>query len=150
MEERNPRLTTGSSPVYHRFIRETRSALCSWLPTSGTTLFCLCKPFSCQACPRKSYTNRWRNKNPRLNRGSSAVYLRDKKRSLFLAADQWTDAFLSLETFFMQCMSGNILYKPMEERNLRLTTGCSPVFQGDEKRSLFLAADKWNDAFLSL
>ena len=53
MEEQNPRLTTGTSAVYLRFITGTRSALCSWLPTSGTTLFCLCKPFSCKACPGK-------------------------------------------------------------------------------------------------
>ena len=47
-EEQNQRLTI---PVYQRFISGTRSALCSWLPTSGTTPFCLCKPFSCKACP---------------------------------------------------------------------------------------------------
>ena len=51
MEEQNPQLTTGSSAVYHWFISGTRSALCSWLPTSGTTPFCLCQPFSCKACP---------------------------------------------------------------------------------------------------
>ena len=37
-----------------------------------------------------------------------AVYQRDERRSLFLAADQWTDAYLSLQslqTFFMQGMS---------------------------------------------
>ena len=51
MEEQNPRLTIGSSPVYHRFITGTRSALSSWLLTSGPTPFCLCKPFSCKACP---------------------------------------------------------------------------------------------------
>ena len=39
-EEPNQRFTSGA-----------RSALCSWLPTSGTTPFCLCKPFSCKACP---------------------------------------------------------------------------------------------------
>ena len=50
-EEQNLRLTRGLSPVYHRFISGTRSALCSWLPTSGTTPFCLCKPFSYKACP---------------------------------------------------------------------------------------------------
>ena len=38
--------------------------------------------------------------------GLSAVYQRDEKRSLFLAADQWTEAFLSLSTLFMQGMSG--------------------------------------------
>ena len=51
MEEQNPRLTTGSSAVYQRFITGTRTALSSWLPTSGTTPFRLCKPFSCKACP---------------------------------------------------------------------------------------------------
>ena len=50
-EEQNDRLTSGLSPVYHRFISGTRSALCSWLLTSGPTPFCLCKPFSCKACP---------------------------------------------------------------------------------------------------
>ena len=44
--------------------------------------------------------------NPRLTRGSSAVYQRDKKRSSFLAADQFPDAYFSLYTFFMQGMSG--------------------------------------------
>ena len=37
--EQNPRLTTGSSAVYQRFITGTRSAFSSWLPTSRTTLF---------------------------------------------------------------------------------------------------------------
>ena len=47
----------------------------------------------------------------------------------------------------MQGMSGN---KPMEEQSPRLTTRSSAVYHRDEKRSLFLAADQWNDAFLSL
>ena len=44
--------------------------------------------------------------NLRLTTGSPAVYHRDRQRSFFLAADQWNDAFLSLLTLFMQCMSG--------------------------------------------
>ena len=58
MEEQSPRLTTGSSAVYQRFISGTRSALSSWLPTSGTTLVCLCKLLSCKACPgeKKGYS----------------------------------------------------------------------------------------------
>ena len=44
----------------------------------------------------KSYLNRMWEQNFRLTRGLSAVYHRDEKRSLFLAADQWTVAFLSL------------------------------------------------------
>ena len=50
-EERNDLLITGSSAVYYRFIIGTRIALCSWLPTSGTTPFCLCKHISCKARP---------------------------------------------------------------------------------------------------
>ena len=50
-EEQNQRLTSGLSAVYQQFISGTRSALFSWLPNSGTTPFCLCKPFSCKACP---------------------------------------------------------------------------------------------------
>ena len=42
---------TGWQAVDKRFIRGTKSALCSWLLTSGPTPFCLCKPFSCKACP---------------------------------------------------------------------------------------------------
>ena len=45
--------------------------------------------------------------NPRLTRGSSAVYRRDERRSLFLAAYQWTDGFLFLQNLFMQGMSRN-------------------------------------------
>ena len=36
MEEQNHRLTRGSSAVYSWFISRMRSALCFWLPTSGT------------------------------------------------------------------------------------------------------------------
>ena len=51
MEEQNQWFTSGLPAVYQRFISRTKSALCSWLPTSGKTLFCLCKPFSCKVCP---------------------------------------------------------------------------------------------------
>ena len=45
MEEQSSRLTTGSFPVYSRFIRRTRSALSSWLLTSGPTIFVPVNPF---------------------------------------------------------------------------------------------------------
>ena len=70
MEEQNPRLTTGLFPDYQRFINGMRSALCSWLLTSGTTPFCPCKPFSCKACPGME------ERNKRLTRSLFAVYLR--------------------------------------------------------------------------
>ena len=35
----------------------------------------------------------------------------------------------------------------MEEQKNQWTTGLSAVYQWDEKRSLFLAADQWTDAF---
>ena len=52
MREQSKQLTRGLSAVYLRFITGTRSALSSWLLTSGPASFCLCKPFSCKACPR--------------------------------------------------------------------------------------------------
>ena len=51
---------------------------------------------------------------------------------------------------FPEARTSEILCKQTEEQNQRLTTGLSPVYQRDEKRSLFLAADQWYDAFLSL
>ena len=51
MEEQNPRLTTGSTPVYQRFITGREALFLLWLLTSGPTPICLCKPFSCKACP---------------------------------------------------------------------------------------------------
>ena len=51
IEEQNPRLTTGLCAVRNRFIRETTAALRSWLLTSVPTPNCLCKHFSCKACP---------------------------------------------------------------------------------------------------
>ena len=44
----------------------------------------------------------------RLTSGLSAIYQRDHGRSLFPAADQWNDGFLSPETLLMQGMSGNL------------------------------------------
>ena len=49
-----------------------------------------------------------------------------------------------------EARTSEILCKPMEEQNPRLNRGSSAVYHRDEKRSLFLAADQWNDAFLSL
>ena len=45
--------------------------------------------------------------NQRLTYGLSAVYERDEKRSLLLAADQLNGAFSSLLTLLMQGVSGN-------------------------------------------
>ena len=49
-----------------------------------------------------------------------------------------------------EARTSEILCKPTEEQNQRLTTGLSAVYHRDEKRALFLAAEQWNDAFLSL
>ena len=68
---RSPPVSVNNHTVNHRFIGGTRSALCSWLPTSGTTPFCLCKPFSCKACPGNSQQRR-ALAVPRLNRWSTA------------------------------------------------------------------------------
>ena len=46
-------LSGGCFPAFRqRFIRGTRSALCSWLLTHLPTPICICKPFSCKVCPR--------------------------------------------------------------------------------------------------
>ena len=47
----------------------------------------------------KSYVNRMRKQNKTLTTGLPAAYNWDEKRSVFLAADQWTDAFLYLYSF---------------------------------------------------
>ena len=52
--------------------------------------------------------------------------------------------------FSPEARTSEILGKPMEEQSPRLTTGSSAVYQRDKKRSLFLAATQWADAFLSL
>ena len=73
MEEQSTRLTTGSLPVYHRFISGARSALSSWLLTSGPTPCSLCKPSSYKACPgiTKTITNNTcRIQNPNIPRAS--------------------------------------------------------------------------------
>ena len=51
---------------------------------------------------------------------------------------------------FLEARTKETLSKPAEEQNPRLTGGLSAVYQGGEKRSLFLAADQWTDAFSSL
>ena len=50
--------TRGSLPVHPRFISGTRSVLSSWLLTSVSSPICLCKPFSCKACPGKYQVRR--------------------------------------------------------------------------------------------
>ena len=50
--------------------------------------------------------NRMQELNPWLTTGLSAVYPRDRERFFSLAADQWIDAFVSLNPSFMQGMSG--------------------------------------------
>ena len=49
-----------------------------------------------------------------------------------------------------EARTSETLCKPIEEQNQRLTRGLPPVYERDEKRSLFLAADQWTEAFLSL
>ena len=122
-EEQNHRLTTGLSAVDNRLISGTRSALCSWLPTSGTTPFCLCKPFSCKACPGIGFT-RFHSTN------STTAFLaplspQTKSNSLNIPLQARTKEFLC---------------KPAGEQNPQLTTGLSAVYHQDEKRSSFLDA----------
>ena len=52
--------------------------------------------------------------SPRLTTGASPVYQWNEKHSVFVAADQWTEVLLFLETLFMQGMS-----KKIEDTRLR-------------------------------
>ena len=70
------------STVDPRFITGTRNALSSWLLTSGPTPFCLCKPFSCKACPGIAHSCRLfhlSNPKPGHTTGGSG---RDARRSV--------------------------------------------------------------------
>ena len=51
MEEQKQWCIRGLSAIDNRFIRGTAAALRSWLLTSVPSPICLCKPFSCKACP---------------------------------------------------------------------------------------------------
>ena len=68
MGEQNPRLTTGASAVYPRFITETRSALCSGFRPVERRFFVFVNPIHArhvrepEARTPKSYVNRRRNK----------------------------------------------------------------------------------------
>ena len=44
--------------------------------------------------------------------------------------------------------TSEIICKPMEEQNPRFSRGSSVVYQRDEKRFLFLAADQVTDAYV--
>ena len=44
--------------------------------------------------------------------------------------------------------TSEILCKTKEDQNQQLTTSLSAVYHQDDKRSLFLAAEQWNDFFL--
>ena len=68
VEEQKPLLTTGLCAVYLLFISGTASALRSWLLTTVPTFFCLCKPFSCKACPENQY--RPNGQQPKTNSNS--------------------------------------------------------------------------------
>ena len=49
-----------------------------------------------------------------------------------------------------QARTKEILCKPVEEQNVRLTRGLSPVYHRDRERSSLLAVDQRTDAYLSL
>ena len=54
MKGANLRLNSGWSAVDDRSISRTKRDLNSWLLTSEPSAFCLCKTFSCKACPGTS------------------------------------------------------------------------------------------------
>ena len=116
--------------------------------------FCLCKPFSCKACPGKpghttsgSGRGAWRgggagsgrtgcqqNCSPR-RQGSLVLSKASKNRHLTVSLKERTI---------------KICLNRMREQNQRLTRDLCALYQRDRERSSFLAADQWTDDFLSL
>ena len=78
--------------------------------------------------------------------GCQQNYSPGKQRSIVLSKASKTHRF----NVSREARTSEILCKPTEEQNQRLTTGLSAVYHRGEKRALFLAAEQWNDAFLSL
>ena len=152
MREQNQRLTRGLPAIDKRFIAGTRSALSSWLLTSGQMPFCLCKPFSRKACPGICYiylsnpkpghtTGRsGRGIAPRGGEGVRGWVGRDavgsgcqeanrpSSRRVDLARRQpsllpSSDPKKPVLDVSSEAQTNKILCKPMEERNQRLTRG---------------------------
>ena len=96
------------SAVDNWFIRGTASALRSWLLTSVTTPICLCKPFSCKACPGTSRT-----------RGALHSWMRTGCRLVHRRL-----CMLGMPLHIpVQARTKEFLFKPAEEQNQRLTSG---------------------------
>ena len=140
-EQRKPYLnrwrntTSGWPAVDDRFICVlspwTRSALRSWMLTNVPTTICICKPFSCKACPGKARISKILCKpmgehNDRLTTSTSAVY----HPSVWPTLTKTQDVSVKARTKEIPC-------KPVEEQNVRLTRGPSAVYHPDEKRPSF-------------
>ena len=130
--------------------------------TSVPTLICLCKPFSCKACPGINC----RVQNPDIPRagkdgaahGGTAGQGGDGQdgTSTGRSAQEIT-APLIFQTIEKTALGVSLvartketLCKPMEEQNPRLPSGLSTVCLRDDGRSPFLVADQYADAYLSL
>ena len=124
------------SAVYPRFITGTASALRWWLLTSVRTPICLSKPFSCKACPG---TCRIQNTDilragrvgapdgaagrSRTKLGADRNYSPKKQRSPVPPKASIKRRF----NVFPEARTSEILCKPTEEQNQRLTRGLPAV-----------------------
>ena len=70
-----------------------------------------------------------------------------QEKQPLLPSRRWKNDLLGVS---LEAPTKETLCKPMEEQNPRLTRGLSAVYHRGEKRSSFLDADQWTDAYLSL
>ena len=158
-EEQKRNAGRGTKPaVYHRFISSVSTGCKARLVLRcprANQFFYVCKPFPSQGClgqksdvPQAGRVGAhvrvagWGRACPYANR---TVRLGDNPFSYF--RKHRTHA---AQTSPQRHKKIKILCKPVEEQSPQLTIGSSAVYQLDEKRSFFLAADKWIVAFLSL
>ena len=158
--------TNNSLTVHQHFGTGTKSGLRSCPLTSIPKPFCLFEPFSCKACLGNTLCFRvdLLNPKPRHTTGGSgrSAQRSGRERSGKIVCQQNYSSSKQMSSVptkapnkhrlndSPEARTCEILCKPTEEHGNRLTRGLSAVYNRDEKRSLFLAADQWNDDFLSL
>ena len=77
--------------------------------------------------------------DPRFITGLSAVYHRNEKRSLFLAADQWTEAVRVPVNPFRARHVREFPDMPCTKRVYRDTNGLGPLVSSQEQRALLVS-----------
>ena len=99
----------------------TRSAFCSWLLTNVPSPICLCKPFSCKACPGKMTT-------PAQRQAAEGLDMSQSKKSRFPSRS---------------LIPGHALH----EKGLQRQIGVGTLLSSQKRRALFVP--RFNRTFCS-